>query len=144
MINSEQGSAIVARTILEEKGEVRIQLCGNCMWPIVKKGDWLTIKKFRLNNLRFGDVAVGALSEKEFHVYAQFFPTSWNKKNGINEKNYLGKVTQIERNGRSIPLDPRSHLKKVIQILICPSNPYLLGAPKTLFQKIRSSSQDPL
>ena len=117
------------KTILDRTGNVQIKLFGNCMWPITKNEDVVTIEIFPYHKLRVGDVAVFQTTPSTLHANTLFRRI---KPNEIIPDNYAGKITSLVRAGKNISLDNRSGLERFWQVLISPANPYGLSLGKTI------------
>ncbi len=136
--SSLQRLALVELNLLEltKNGYTELKLNGHCMWPVVRDRDLVKIEKFPYQNLKFGDVAIFQTTPETFHANILFRTLKESELKNPPE-NYVGKITGIKRNGENHTPDNRSRLQRFWQAALCPSNPYGLGLPKTLFRKLK-------
>ncbi len=137
VINDQTALVEITRAAIQTKGEVCLKSKGNCMWPVLRSGDAVTISEAPYKNLRFGDIAIFQTTPGTFHANILFR----NPGKDTVPANYLGKVRLIERHGKVYNLDARSAWQTLLGTLICPSNPYGLGLPAYVLKKLRRSFQ---
>lgn len=107
------------------------------MWPVVRRGDLVTIKKTDESSLRFGDVAVRKISGENFHANTCFVPF-FKGRAGISP--LVGKITQVQRGEKIFDLEKRPFLLRFWQALLSPTNPWFLDAPSRILRRLHSGS----
>ena len=120
-------------TELETLGFTQVKLFGNCMWPIVRQGDLVMIKKANESDLRFGDVVVRKISDENFHANTNFVP--FFKRRAVSP--LVGKITRVQRGKKTYDLEKRSFILRFWQALLSPANPWFLGAPSRILRLFR-------
>ncbi len=126
----------ISKHLLDSQKEISLRLKGNCMWPVIKDRDEVTLVKHPYQDLQLGDVAVFQTSPETFHANTQFRNISAEEKKSP-PGNYIGKIKQVKRGERILDLDSRSSWKRCLQLFLSPANPYGLSLPKTLLRKFR-------
>lgn len=124
---------------LERNGTVSISLSGNCMAPVVRDHDFVTIEKVPYADLQFCDVAIFQTTPGTFHANTQF-RTLKDAEKRCPPLNYVGRIARVKRNGSEIDLNKRSGVYRFFQAVFSAANPYGLGLPRHLLRKFRKHS----
>lgn len=126
----------LSREILKRGKSIRVQAKGWSMRPFILDGDLITISSFENSSLKSGDVVLYTTAGKKVIVHRLI---KKHKRNGdmillvkgdasfsspekINVKDILGKVTEIERNGRRKRLD--TNLYRLIGLCVAGISPF--------------------
>lgn len=132
-MNKEQLLAYQEET-LKAQGQTQITIYGNCMWPVLRDGDVVTIEKSSRKEINVGDVAIFKIHEGALHANICFNKkTVFAKTPEKDTRDFFGKAIAVERKSKVIDLEKRSLFSKIMGMIICPSNPYFLGAFRKAF-----------
>ncbi len=123
----------IAEELLLHQGSIELTLSGNCMWPTVRHGDVVLIQKPSYQSLKHGDVVIYKISDGRFHANTIFSNSMLERED--KKAQYIGKIMKINRAGKNLDLDGRSFLRRRIDMISSPANPFLLGFPNLLWRK---------
>jgi len=118
-----RGDAVRIADAITRRGRIVLRVHGTSMLPWVRPGDIAVIRRAESGVVRFGDVVLfrnekslfvhrivrkkSSLNEDHFYVKGDAHPTDDGQ---INERELLGRVVRIYRNGKRIDLDAPSSL----------------------------------
>jgi len=100
---------------------LQVRVVGRCMWPLIRSGDALLVRRCSLDAIAPGDVAVVRTAECRFlaHVVLEVRPLRTATLRGVADPEpleLLGRVTRVFKKRFSFPLAVFSrHLLRIIQ-----------------------------
>jgi len=150
---SEKNNIILntALHILNEELLVKMEVAGNSMFPFLKEGDFIFMRKDAMHLLKAGDiiafkrnnywVAHRLLAAKLKHGELIFLckgDSCVKCDEEVNKNNFVGKIVAYSRNGEKVDLE-KGWQKKLGQILVItsPVNKYILNLRMRVIFKIK-------
>ena len=100
---------------------LQVRVVGRCMWPLIRSGDALLVRRCALDSIAPGDVAVVRTADRRFlaHVVVEVQPLRTATLRGVADPEpleLLGRVTRVRKKGFSLPLaDLSRHLLRMLQ-----------------------------
>ena len=100
---------------------VQVRVVGRCMWPLIRSGDLLLVRRCALDAIVPGDVAVVRTADRRFlaHVVLEVQPLRTATLRAVADPEpleLLGRVTRVSKKGFSLPLARLSrHLLRLLQ-----------------------------
>lgn len=126
----------------EEKDTFFFDTCGFSMWPFMKSGEKVIVKKIPVTDLKFGDIILYRARDKlichrligrqkkhkGYLLYSRADAALSFLPEPVTEEMFLGKVSAIIKNGKIINIESRG--QRMLNQVIALFSPFFIWAVK--------------